>query len=81
MKTLLEAIILLFIIKGLIYFFFPVWIQRIVSEIIITLPVQRLKWLGVLMIFIGLFIWIFITNKMPDPVCQILIEKQPEQVF
>lgn len=66
MKTFLSAIVLIFILKGLTYFFFPTWIQRYVAEIIITLPVQRLKWLGVLLIFIGLFIWVALVNKLPE---------------
>lgn len=64
MKTFFEAIILLLIIKGLLYVFFPVWIQRFVAENIINLPIPRLKAFGILMIFLGIVLWVAVANKL-----------------
>lgn len=66
MKTFFAAVVLVLIFKGLLYLLFPIWIQRFVAENIITLPIPRLKTLGILMIFLGVILWVAVANKLPE---------------
>ncbi|MGN1063743.1 MAG: DUF2065 family protein [Alphaproteobacteria bacterium] len=62
MKGFLEAIVLLFVIKGILYALFPTWIQRFIAENIINTPINRLKVFGVIQLFLALGLWIIIKK-------------------
>lgn len=63
MKGFLEAIVLLLVIKGVLYVLFPQWMQGFVAENIINAPINRLKVLGVIQLFLALALYIYIGKK------------------
>ena len=62
MKTFLDALALLFILRGLVYLLFPGWIQRFIAENIVNLPLNRMKMFGIFQLAIALTIYIYICN-------------------
>lgn len=62
MKGFLEAIVLLLVIKGIMYVLFPKWIQQFIAESIINTPINRLKVLGIIQLFLALGLWIVIRK-------------------
>jgi len=66
MKGFLEAIVLLFLIKGILYVLFPVWIQRFIAENIINTPIPRLKVFGILQLAIALALYIYIGKYLGE---------------
>ncbi len=58
MITLIHATLMMFILKGFAYFFFPKWIKQSVAENIIELSEVRLKWLGFLAMFVSISLWL-----------------------
>ncbi len=63
MKTILEFITFILVIKGIAYVLFPVWIQRYIAENIINMPINRLKVLGFLQLVGALALYIFIDKR------------------
>ncbi|MBQ9738545.1 MAG: DUF2065 domain-containing protein [Alphaproteobacteria bacterium] len=62
MKGFMDAIILLFVIRGISYLLFPQWIQRFVAENIISTPINRLKVFGIFQLAIALIIYIYVSK-------------------
>lgn len=62
MKGFIDAIILLFVIRGISYLLFPQWIQRFVAENIVNLPINRMKMFGIFQLVIALIIYIYISK-------------------
>lgn len=62
MKTFLDALALLFILRGIAYLLFPRWIQRFIAENIINLPLNRMKIFGIFQLGIALAIYIYISK-------------------
>ncbi len=57
----LSALAFIFVIEGLIYALFPEGVKKMMA-VIITLPSEKLRNLGVAMVLIGFaFIWLLFT--------------------
>lgn len=66
MKGFIDAIILLFVIRGISYLLFPQWIQRFVAENIVNLPINRMKIFGIFQLVIALTLYIYISKKLAE---------------
>ena len=66
MKGFIDAIILLFVIRGISYLLFPQWIQRFVAENIVNLPINRMKMFGIFQLVIALTLYIYISKKLAE---------------
>ncbi len=53
MRTILDALLLLVIFKGLTYLFFPKFIQDFVGQHIIDAPLPRLKQFGCYLLLVS----------------------------
>jgi len=58
MLALIHAVLLMFVIKGLTYFFFPNWVKQYHAENIVECPVGRLKMLGMFFMIMCLIMWV-----------------------
>lgn len=62
MKTFLDALVILFVLRGIVYLLFPGWIQRFISENIVNLPLNRMKIFGIFQLGVALIIYIYISK-------------------
>lgn len=58
MLSLIHAFLLMFVIKGLTYFFFPTWIKQFHAENIVECSVGRLKAMGFFFMLASLIAWV-----------------------
>ena len=65
MRALIDAIMILLLIKGFFYFFFPVFTQRMIVETIQECPPTRLKFFGLFLLFLVVALFIFAQKYFP----------------
>ncbi len=58
MLAFIHAFLLMFVIKGVVYFFFPTWVKQYHAENIVECPIGRLKALGFFFMMMCLIVWI-----------------------
>lgn len=65
MRTVLDALLLFAVFKGLTYLFFPKFIQDFVGQHIIDAPLPRLKQFGGYLLLVSAAAYVFFIKDIP----------------